>query len=97
MLTKPGCHLCDEARAVVLAALFLIVALATLAMPGSANFIGEFYILNGLFQTKIVYAVVAISELPASPSKRVAALAPALKDASPRLRRRAGQAFDPGQ
>ena len=46
-------------RAPVLAALFLIVTLATLAMPGSANFIGEFYILNGLFQAKIVYAVVA--------------------------------------
>jgi NADH-quinone oxidoreductase subunit M len=45
----------------VLAALFLIVTLATLAMPGSANFIGEFYILNGLFQTKIVYAIVASS------------------------------------
>ena len=29
-------------RAPVLAALFLIVALATLAMPGSANFVGEF-------------------------------------------------------
>src|SRR5262249_52871848 len=40
-------------RAPVLAALFLIVTLATLAMPGSANFIGEFYILNGLFQAKI--------------------------------------------
>ncbi len=48
-------------RAPVLAALFLIVTLATLAMPGSANFIGEFYILNGLFQAKIVYAVVAIA------------------------------------
>jgi NADH-quinone oxidoreductase subunit M len=48
-------------RAPVLAALFLIVALATLAMPGSANFIGEFYILNGLFQEKIVFAFVAIS------------------------------------
>jgi len=48
-------------RAPVLAALFLIVTLATLAMPGSANFIGEFYILNGLFQTKIVFAVVAIA------------------------------------
>jgi NADH-quinone oxidoreductase subunit M len=46
-------------RAPVLAALFLIVTLATLAMPGSANFIGEFYILNGLFQAKIVYAIVA--------------------------------------
>jgi NADH-quinone oxidoreductase subunit M len=48
-------------RAPVLAALFLIVALATLAMPGSANFVGEFYILNGLFQAKIVFAFVAIS------------------------------------
>ncbi|HMI80532.1 MAG TPA: NADH-quinone oxidoreductase subunit M, partial [Solirubrobacterales bacterium] len=48
-------------RAPVLAALFLIVALATLAMPGSANFVGEFYILNGLFQAKIVFAIVAIS------------------------------------
>ncbi|HVY96084.1 MAG TPA: NADH-quinone oxidoreductase subunit M [Solirubrobacterales bacterium] len=48
-------------RAPVLAALFLIVALATLAMPGSANFIGEFYILNGLFQSKIVFAFIAIS------------------------------------
>jgi NADH-quinone oxidoreductase subunit M len=45
----------------VLAALFLIVTLATLAMPGSANFIGEFYILNGLFDSKIVFACVAIS------------------------------------
>jgi NADH-quinone oxidoreductase subunit M len=48
-------------RAPVLAALFLIVTLATLAMPGSANFIGEFYILNGLFQAKIVFAFLAIS------------------------------------
>jgi NADH-quinone oxidoreductase subunit M len=48
-------------RAPVLAALFLIITLATLAMPGSANFIGEFYILNGLFQAKIVFAFIAIS------------------------------------
>jgi NADH-quinone oxidoreductase subunit M len=48
-------------RAPVLAALFLIVALATLAMPGSANFVGEFYILNALFQEKIVFAFIAIS------------------------------------
>jgi NADH-quinone oxidoreductase subunit M len=48
-------------RAPVLAALFLIVTLATLAMPGSANFIGEFYILNGLFNSKIVFAFIAIS------------------------------------
>src|SRR5262245_38448169 len=46
-------------RAPVLAALFLIVALATLAMPGSANFVGEFLILSGVFSTKIVYAIVA--------------------------------------
>jgi NADH-quinone oxidoreductase subunit M len=46
-------------RAPVLAALFLISTLALLAMPGSANFIGEFYILNGIFQEKIVYAFVA--------------------------------------
>jgi NADH-quinone oxidoreductase subunit M len=48
-------------RAPVLAALFLIVALATLAMPGSANFIGEFYILNSLFQAKIAFALIAAS------------------------------------
>jgi NADH-quinone oxidoreductase subunit M len=46
-------------RAPVLAALFLIVALATLAMPGSANFMGEFYILLSVFESKIVYAFVA--------------------------------------
>jgi NADH-quinone oxidoreductase subunit M len=46
-------------RAPLLAALFLIVTLATLAMPGSANFIGEFYILNGLFDDKTAFAVVA--------------------------------------
>lgn len=48
-------------KAPVLAALFLIVTLATLAMPGSANFVGEFYILNGLFDSKVVFAFVAIS------------------------------------
>jgi NADH-quinone oxidoreductase subunit M len=46
-------------RAPVLAAVFLIVALATLAMPGSSNFIGELYILFGTFQSKIVYGLVA--------------------------------------
>jgi NADH-quinone oxidoreductase subunit M len=46
-------------RAPVLAALFLIVALATLAMPGSSNFVGELLILFGTFQTKIVYGLVA--------------------------------------
>jgi NADH-quinone oxidoreductase subunit M len=46
-------------RAPVLAALFLIVALATLAMPGSANFVGEFLILTGVLKAKIAFAVVA--------------------------------------
>ena len=46
-------------RAPVLGALFLIVALATLAMPGSANFVGEFYILLGVFQSSEVFAIVA--------------------------------------
>jgi len=46
-------------RAPVLAALFLIVALANLAMPGSSNFVGEFFILLGAFQSKLVIALVA--------------------------------------
>jgi NADH-quinone oxidoreductase subunit M len=46
-------------RAPILAAMFLIVTLATLAMPGSANFIGEFYILIGTFQSKLVFALIA--------------------------------------
>jgi NADH-quinone oxidoreductase subunit M len=48
-------------RAPVLAALFLIVALATLAIPGSANFVGEFLILLGVFNTKLVIAILAFS------------------------------------
>jgi NADH-quinone oxidoreductase subunit M len=46
-------------RAPVLAALFLIVALATLAMPGSGNFVGELYILFGIFDQKLAYGIVA--------------------------------------
>jgi NADH-quinone oxidoreductase subunit M len=46
-------------RAPVLAALFLIVALATLAMPGSGNFVGELYILFGIFESKLAYGIVA--------------------------------------
>ncbi len=46
-------------RAPVLAAMFLIVSLATLALPGSANFMGEFLILTGTFNSKIVFAIVA--------------------------------------
>jgi NADH-quinone oxidoreductase subunit M len=48
-------------RAPVLSALFLIVALATLAMPGSANFAGEFLILLGLFNTKLAIAAIAFT------------------------------------
>ncbi len=46
-------------RAPVLAGLFLIVTLATLAMPGSSNFVGEFMILLGLFKAKLAMAVIA--------------------------------------
>jgi NADH-quinone oxidoreductase subunit M len=46
-------------RAPVLAALFLITALATLAMPGSSNFVGELLILFGAFSTKIAFGLVA--------------------------------------
>ena len=46
-------------RAPVLAALFLLIALATLAMPGSPNFVGELLILFGVLETKIVFGVLA--------------------------------------
>jgi NADH-quinone oxidoreductase subunit M len=48
-------------RAPVLASLFLIVALATLAIPGSSNFVGEFLILLGVFKAKLAIAVIAFS------------------------------------
>ena len=48
-------------RAPVLATLFLIVALANLAMPGSSNFVGEFLILLGVFKAKLVIAIVAFT------------------------------------
>ena len=46
-------------RAPVLAVLFLICTLATLAMPGSANFAGEFLILLGVFSSKLAVAIIA--------------------------------------
>jgi NADH-quinone oxidoreductase subunit M len=46
-------------RAPVLAAMFLILTFATLAMPGSANFVGEILILFGAFEDKLVYGLVA--------------------------------------
>ncbi len=48
-------------RAPLLASIFLIVAFATLAMPGSANFVGEFFILLGVFKAKLVIAIVAFT------------------------------------
>jgi NADH-quinone oxidoreductase subunit M len=48
-------------RAPLLASLFLIVALATLAMPGSANFAGEFLILLGVFEAKLTIAIIAFA------------------------------------
>jgi len=48
-------------RAPVLATLFLIVALATLAIPGSSNFVGEFLILLGVFKTKLAIAAIAFT------------------------------------
>ncbi len=43
----------------VLATLFLIVTFANLAMPGSSNFIGEFMILLGTFDSHMVFAFIA--------------------------------------
>jgi len=48
-------------RAPILASLFLIVTLATLAMPGSSNFVGEFLILLGVFKTKLAIAAIAFT------------------------------------
>ncbi len=48
-------------RAPVLASIFLVVALATLAMPGSSNFVGEFLILLGVFKAKLAIAIIAFS------------------------------------
>ena len=48
-------------RAPVLASIFLIVALATLAMPGSSNFVGEFLILLGVFKAKLAIAIIAFT------------------------------------
>jgi NADH-quinone oxidoreductase subunit M len=48
-------------RAPVLASLFLVVALATLAIPGSSNFVGEFLILLGVFKAKLAIAIIAFS------------------------------------
>jgi NADH-quinone oxidoreductase subunit M len=46
-------------RAPILATLALIITLATLAMPGSSNFVGEFLILFGVFNAKLPIAMIA--------------------------------------
>ena len=48
-------------KAPVFAVVFLIVTMATLAIPGSPNFIGEFFIVNGIFQTDVAIAIIATS------------------------------------
>jgi NADH-quinone oxidoreductase subunit M len=48
-------------RAPVLAALFLIVTMATLAIPGSGNFAAEFLILLGVFKSKLAIAAIAFT------------------------------------
>jgi NADH-quinone oxidoreductase subunit M len=48
-------------RAPVFATIFLVVALATLAMPGSSNFVGEFLILLGVFKAKLAIAIIAFT------------------------------------
>jgi NADH-quinone oxidoreductase subunit M len=48
-------------RAPLLATIFLVVALATLAIPGSANFVGEFLILLGVFKAKLAIAAIAFT------------------------------------
>ncbi|MBU6148414.1 MAG: NADH-quinone oxidoreductase subunit M [Actinomycetales bacterium] len=46
-------------RAPLLAGLFLVMALSTLALPGLAGFIGEFLVLLGAFQRSVVVGVIA--------------------------------------
>jgi NADH-quinone oxidoreductase subunit M len=46
-------------RAPVLATLALVATFATLAIPGSSNFVGEFQILLGVFNTKLPIAIIA--------------------------------------
>jgi len=48
-------------RGPMITTLALIVALATLAIPGSANFAGEFFILLGAFKAKLVLAAIAFA------------------------------------
>ena len=68
-------------RAPVLAGLFLVATLATLAMPGSANFVGEFLILLGIFNDADGLRVHRLDRRRARGRLRAAALHP--RDAQP--------------
>jgi len=48
-------------RLPVLATFFLIIGLASIGLPGTSGFIGEFLILLGAFQAHWAYGVVAVS------------------------------------
>ena len=69
-------------RAPVLATLFLIVAFATLAIPGSSNFVGEFLILLGVFKSKLAIALIAFARRGRRRRLRAAGVHPL--DAQPR-------------
>lgn len=49
-----------EKVAPVLAGVFLMAGLATLGLPGMANFVGEFLIMAGSWQRNLVYVAVAV-------------------------------------
>jgi NADH-quinone oxidoreductase subunit M len=49
------------AQAPCLSALFLLFALASLGLPGLANFSGEILVLIGTFQTRPIWAIMAIA------------------------------------
>ena len=43
----------------VFSAFFLLFALANIGMPGTSGFVGEFFVLLGVFQAKLAYAIFA--------------------------------------
>jgi NADH-quinone oxidoreductase subunit M len=45
----------------ILASLFLFFTFASIAVPGTSSFVGEFYVLYGTFQTDIVFATLSLS------------------------------------
>jgi NADH-quinone oxidoreductase subunit M len=45
----------------ILASLFLFFTFASIAVPGTSSFVGEFFVLYGTFQTDIVFATLSLS------------------------------------